>query len=145
MDGLNFEKMIVYRIWSFSNYLYLKGFKSVARIVYIFLRVTFSCDIPYSTKIGKNCDFKHDGLGIVINSNAIIGDNCQIGQNVTIGGRNGMPPPVIGDNVLIGANALVLGDISIGNNAVIGAGSVCLIDIPENAVAVGNPARIIKK
>ncbi len=108
------------------------------------MRLFFSCDIPYSTQIGENVDFKHDGLGIVINSNAIIGDNCQISQHVTIGGRNGMPPPVIGNNVLIGANALVLGAIKIGDGAVIGAGAVCLIDVPENAIVVGNPARIIK-
>lgn len=134
--------MLIYKIWCFSNYLYRKGLTKLARLVYIFLRITFSCDIPYSTKIGKNCIFKHDGLGITINSNAIIGDNCQISQNVTIGGRNGQRPPIIGDNVLIGANALVLGDITIGNNAIIGAGAVCLINVPDNSVVVGNPARI---
>lgn len=136
--------MIVYKIWSFSNRLYLKGYRRLARYVYIFLRLFFSCDIPYSSKIGKNVEFKHDGLGITINPNAIIGDNCQIYQNVTIGGRNGQRPPIIGNNVIIGANALVLGAITIGDGAKIGAGTVCLIDVPENATAVGNPAKIIK-
>lgn len=137
--------MLVYRIWKFSNKLYLKGYRRLARLVYIFLRLFFSCDIPYSTKIGNAVDFKHDGLGIVINSNAIIGDGCQIGQGVTIGGRKGFPPPRIGKNVLIGAHALVLGDISIGDGAKIGAGCVCLIDVPENATIVGNPGVIISK
>lgn len=137
-------KVDVYNIWSYSNRLYNKGHKRLARWVYIFMRLFFACDIPYSTQIGKNVEFKHDGLGIVINSNAIIGDGCKIYQHVTIGGRNGMPPPVIGKNVMIGANALVLGNIKIGDGAIIGAGSVCLIDVPENATAVGNPAKIIK-
>lgn len=135
--------MIVYKIWYFSSILYKKGFRRLAKLIYIFLRLFFSCDIPYATKIGKNVEFKHDGLGIVINSNAIIGDNCKIYQHVTIGGRSGKKPPIIGNNVLIGANALVLGDIAIGNNSVIGAGAVCLHDVPENAIVVGNPARII--
>lgn len=67
-------------------------------------------------------------------------------QHVTIGGRQGHGGllPVIGDNVLIGVGALILGGCKIGNNATIGAGAIVLKDVPDNAVVVGNPARIIK-
>ena len=86
-------------------------------------------------------------VGVVISKNAIIGKNCVIYQNVTIGdGKeiNNRKAPIIGNNVVIYANAVVIGGITIGNNAVIGAGAVVLNDVPENSVVVGNPARIIK-
>ncbi|WP_311802857.1 serine O-acetyltransferase [Enterococcus dongliensis] len=96
--------------------------------------------------MGKNTVFSHKGLGVVIGHDTIIGDNCKILHNVTIGGRAGIRAnPIIGDNVLIGAGAILLGDIIIGNNVKIGAGSVVVKDIPNNQVVVGNPAKPIKK
>jgi serine acetyltransferase len=110
------------------------------------MRVIFACDIPYKTKIGKGTVFPHHALGIVIHPYAIIGENCKIEQNVTIGGRSGITVlPVIGDNVMIGAGALVLGPVKIGDNVQIGAGAVVVNDIPENCVVTGIPAKIIKR
>ena len=77
---------------------------------------------------------------------AVIGNNCKIGQNVTIGGRSGiMTLPVIEDDVEIGANALILGPVRVGQGSIIGAGSVVVKDVPPYSVVVGNPARVIKK
>ena len=88
-------------------------------------------------------------VGIVINENVKLGKSCIIRQNVTIGeGRyneqRGRNYPILGDNVSIGANAVIIGGINIGNNAYIGAGAVVVKDVPENAVVVGVPAKIIK-
>ena len=128
-----------------ANRHFKKGHLRRARMIYKFMRVFFACDINYSCKIGKNVQFPHYGLGVVISPDAIIGDDCKISQGVTIGGRSGITKcPVIGNNVLIGANAIIIGDVTVGNNVQIGAGSVVVKSIPDNCVVVGNPARIIK-
>lgn len=97
--------------------------------------------ISSTTKIGKYFHVGHP-FSTIINAESI-GDNFSCLQNTTIGaGRKGRP--TIGDNVLIGANCVIIGGISIGSNVIIGAGSVVVKDIPDNSVAVGNPARVIK-
>ena len=83
-------------------------------------------------------------IGIVIGSGAVIGDNCKIYQQVTIGKEKGKFP-IIGDNVTIYSGAKIIGDVKIGNNAIIGANAVVTRDVPDNCVAVGVPARVIKK
>lgn len=115
-----------------------------AKLLHYFLRVVYACDIMPGTKIGPNTVFPHAGLGVVIHPDAVIGDNCRIYQNVTIGGRGSAGAPKIEDGVVIGAGALVLGDITVGEDAIIGAGSVVLADVPNGATVVGNPARVIK-
>ena len=87
----------------------------------------------------------HGLNGIVISDRAKIGKNCTILQQVTIGVRNFHGgAPTIGDNVLIGAGAKVLGEIFVGNGSKIGANAVVLEDVPEGATVVGNPGRIVK-
>jgi putative colanic acid biosynthesis acetyltransferase WcaB len=101
--------------------------------------------IPPSTRIGGGLVVYH-GFGIVINETAIIGDNVTIRQNVTIGvsGRDGdHGTPVIGNNVDIGAGAIILGPVNVGDNAKIGAGAVVVKDVPKNSVVVGPQARLI--
>ena len=101
---------------------------------------------PTSVVIGKNCQFAHNALGVDIHPEALIGDNSKIVQNVTIGGRSGLTElPVIEDDVVIGANALILGPITIGKGSIIGAGSVVLKDVPPYSVVVGNPGKVIKQ
>lgn len=102
-------------------------------------------EITYNTKIGRGLYIPHL-IGIVINEEAIIGNNCNISQNVTIGNlkrgsRKGSP--TIGDNVYIAPGAVLIGNIRIGNNVAIGANCVVNKDLPDNAVAVGIPVRII--
>ena len=103
----------------------------------------FSCELPYNCELGEGTIFIHNGLGCVIHPNAQIGKNVKIYQNVTIGGRNNGVPH-IGDNVSIFAGACILGDVQIGDNAQIGANAVVIHDVPDNAVVVGVPAKVIK-
>lgn len=118
--------------------------KMKKRIYHLVLRIVYSCDIMPDLKIGCNCKFAHRGLGVIINSNSIIGDYVKIGANVCIGGRSGLQPPIVEDNVEIGVGALILGPITIGRFSQIGAGSVVVKDIPPFSIVVGNPAKVIK-
>lgn len=86
----------------------------------------------------------HGLHGVFISRYAVIGRNCWIYQNVTIG-EAGRRAPVIGDNCLIGANAVIVGDIRIGNNVRIGAGAVVFMDIPDNCTVVSESPRIIER
>lgn len=97
--------------------------------------------IPYETKIGYGLYLAHGGH-IVINKTAVIGDNCNMSQFVTIE-SNSNNAAIIGDNVYIGPNSCIVENVKIGNNVTIGAGSVVTKDIPDNATAVGNYAKVI--
>lgn len=97
--------------------------------------------IPFSTKVGKGIRYAHP-YSTSLNAESI-GDNFSCIHCVTIGKKNGRRPR-IGNNVSVGCHVAIIGDIKIGNNVTIGAGSVVVKDIPDNAVVVGNPAKIIK-
>lgn len=107
------------------------------------MREMCGCEIYYSINIGTGLEIRH-GLGTVIGSRCEIGEGFIIHQNCTIGHKhtfgNG---PVIGKNVEMGAGSKILGAFSIGDNVVIGANSLVLQDIPANTIAVGSPAKII--
>lgn len=119
------------------------------RIFYFFLNkiieISTGISISARIKIGKGFYIGHFG-GIIIHPDVEIGENCSIGQGVTIGtlglGKTGAPK--IGNNVFIGVGAKVLGNIIIGDNVRIGANAVVIEDVPENATAVGVPAKIVK-
>ena len=112
----------------------------------LFIRILFGCKLNVGTKFGKNVILGNGGLGTVIHGRAVIGDNVNIGTCVTIGGTtNKYGVPVIGDNTIIATGAKILGPISIGKNCVIGANAVVVDNIPDNCLAVGVPARIIKE
>lgn len=107
--------------------------------------ILFGITIGVSAKIGKRLTIEHSGA-IVIHGNAEIGDDCIIRQGVTIGNRRvdcSFDAPKIGDRVNIGAGAKILGEIVIGDDAQIGANAVVIKDVPEGAIAVGVPAKII--
>ncbi len=107
------------------------------------MRVLYSCELPNSATVASDVKFLHNGLGVVIHGDAIIGSGTVIGQNVTIGGRNGRGNPVIGRDVFIGAGGLILGGVTIGDGAKIGAGAIVLEDVPAGALAICEKARII--
>lgn len=94
------------------------------------------------TKIGKGFFLAHP-IGIVINDEAIIGDYVWVYQNVTIAKMYGKGSPIIGNNVLLFAGAKIIGNVKIGNNVVVGANAVVTHDVPDNAVVVGIPAKVI--
>ena len=105
-------------------------------------------EIPFRTKVGKSLRLYH-GQSLVINNETIIGDNCTLRHCTTLGNKllkNGMwsGSPVIGNNVDIGANVVVIGPVTVGDNVQIGAGSVITKDIRANCIVAGNPARLIK-
>jgi len=111
----------------------------------------FMCvELNWKTNIGPNFQLWH-GSGTVIHPNTIIGSNCSIRQCTTIGVKQGSDgiyndfAPVIGDNVDIGCNTVIIGNLIIGDNVSIGSGSVVIKDINENSIAVGNPAKVIRQ
>lgn len=104
-------------------------------------------EIHPAVQIGKRFFIDH-GTGVVIGETAVIGDDVTIYQGVTLGGTGkdiGKRHPTIGNNVMIGAGAKVLGPVNIGENSKIAAGAVVLNDIPSNSTAVGVPARVVKR
>ena len=117
-----------------------------ANIITYLIRFIFNCYLPYKLKLESNCVLGYGGMGIVIHENTEIGENVHISQNVTIGGTSKkIKVPKIGNEVYIGAGAIILGPITIGNNVVVGANSVVVSDIPDNSLVVGVPSKIIKK
>lgn len=141
------------KVYNLSRKLFLKRIPLLPQILKYINRVIFSCDLPYTANIHPDAIFGHNGLGVIINYNAVIGEKTLIMQNVTIGGNMSkfriedevkITSPHIGKNVIIGAGASILGPVIIGDNAQIGAGAVVVDDVPKNAIAVGLPAKIIK-
>ena len=117
------------------------------RLISYWSRIFTGIDIHPKASIGNRFFIDH-GTGVVIGETAIIGDDVLIYQQVTLGGTGSAHTkrhPTIGNNVIIGAGAKVLGNITIGNNVRIGAGSVVINDVPEHSTVVGIPARIVKR
>lgn len=136
--------LIMYRI---SHALQKRGLKFSARAVSQIAKFLTGIEIHPGATIGKGLFIDH-GSGVVIGETAIIGDNCTIYQGVTLGGtgkETGKRHPTLGDNVLIGAGAKLLGNFTVGSNSKIAAGAVVLGDVPENSTAVGIPAKIVRR
>ncbi len=131
----------------YAHFFYRKKFYLTARIISQLSRFFTGIEIHPGAKIGKGLFIDH-GMGIVIGETAEIGDNCTIYQNVTLGGTGkdkGKRHPTIGNNVLIGCGAKVLGPFTVGNNSKIAANAVVLTEVPDNSTAVGVPARVIQR
>ncbi|WP_295673951.1 DapH/DapD/GlmU-related protein [uncultured Mucilaginibacter sp.] len=106
-------------------------------------------ELPRKLTIGKGLSLYH-GQALVVNKSTIIGENCVLRNSTTIGHKKLADgtlsrSPRIGNNVDIGANVCIIGDITIGDNVIIGAGAVVTKDIPSDCIAVGNPARVLEK
>ena len=137
MDLINFYR-IAFKLNKYKLSLFSKCLE-------IFIFLIYNSRVPSTVKIGKNTKFAYWGIGCVIHKNAVIGDNCTIGQGITIGGRgkrDGVPK--IGNNVFIGSGARVLGPIKIGDNVIIAPNCVVINDVSSSTVVAGIPAKIIK-
>ena len=126
----------------YANNLYKKRKYKRAKFWMLLANIIHSSDIDYRACIGGNIKFGHRGIGIVIHKNSVIGDNCHIMHNVTIGGKNGFFP-VVGNNVFIGLGSTVLGNVTLGDNSTVGAMSLVLHDVNEGDTVVGSPAKKI--
>ena len=142
-----FHVMFFYKV---GNVFWRYNLKFIARLIMYFARIFTGIEIHPAAKIGRNFFMDH-GLGIVIGETTEIGENVTIYQGVTLGGimpsvesntqRNQKRHPTIGDNVIIGSGAQILGAIKVGDNARIGANSVVSRDVPANVTVAGVPAR----
>jgi len=136
--------MLAYRV---SNKLYRSKYYFSARCVSQLAKMFTGIEIHPGATIGHGFFIDH-GTGVVIGETTEIGDNCTIYQGVTLGGTGkdlGKRHPTLGDNVMVGAGAKVLGPVQIGSNSKIAAGAVVLQDIPEDSTAVGIPAKVVRK
>ena len=108
----------------------------------------YGCDISYKITLGEGLKLPHQGNGVIIGPNTVIGNNVTIYQHVTLGAKaNGetYAAPTIGNNVMLGAGCAILGNVTIGNNCLIGANAVVTEDVPDNCTVVGIPGRIVRK
>ncbi|MGB8687961.1 MAG: serine O-acetyltransferase [Microcoleus sp.] len=130
-----------------AHWLYSAGLPLVPRLISQLSRFLTGIEIHPGAKIGSGVFIDH-GMGVVIGETAIVGNYAVIYQGATIGGtgkETGKRHPTLGENVVVGAGAKVLGNIQIGNNVRIGAGSVVLRDAPSDCTVVGIPGRIISR
>lgn len=130
-----------------AHWLYKHKHFFLARALSQFARHMTGIEIHPGAKIGKRLFIDH-GMGIVIGETAEIGDDCTIYHGVTLGGTGhdtGKRHPTIGNNVVIGAGAKVLGPFNVGDNSKIGASAVVLKAVPPNCTVVGNPGRVVRR
>ena len=136
--------MLIYRL---AHKLYIARMFTTARALSQFGRFLTGIEIHPGAKIGKRLFIDH-GCGVVIGETTVIGDDCLLYQGVTLGGNGkdkGKRHPTLGNNVMVGSGAKVLGPFKIGNNVKIAANAVVLNEIPDNCTAVGVPARVVKR
>ena len=134
------------RMYRRAHFFQKHGLKFLARLISQSCVRKTGIEIHPAATIGKRLVIDH-GVGVVIGETAEIGDDCLIYQGVTLGGTGkdiGKRHPTLGNNVMVGAGAKVLGPFKVGDNSRIAAGAVVLAEVPENSTATGVPARIVK-
>lgn len=137
----------LHALWGYRvhHWLWIHGWRFLARAMSQFGRLITGIEIHPGAEIGRRFFVDH-GMGVVIGETTIIGDDVTLYQGVTLGGtgkETGKRHPTIHNNVVIGAGARVLGNITIGENCRVGAGSVVLRDVPDNSTIVGVPGHIV--
>ena len=134
--------ILIHRV---NHWLWNKGLKWLARFISYFARWITAIEIHPGATIGRRFFIDH-GIGVVIGETSIIGDDVTLYQGVTLGGRIMLPGkrhPTLGDNVIVGAGAKILGPFTVGDNARIGSNAVVLEEVPAGATVVGIPGRIV--
>lgn len=144
---LTYPTLRAIRAYRLAHWFYVRKYYTIARIISQHARNKTGIEIHPGATIGKGLFIDH-GMGVVIGETAIIGDNCLLYQGVTLGGTGkdkGKRHPTLGNNVLVGAGAKVLGPFTVGNNVKIAANAVVLNAIPDDCTAVGVPARVVRR
>jgi serine O-acetyltransferase len=141
LGSKGFRSIFLYRLFNIK-------FQNLSSLYSILRMISFSIEIPCTTQIDEGFFIGH-AEGLLINPNCTIGKNFTIYQGVTLGGnigkiRDGRVAPLIGDNVFIGPGAKVLGPVTVGDNSMIGANAVVMKDIPKDSLAVGIPSKIVR-
>ncbi|MEH2535984.1 serine O-acetyltransferase [Bradyrhizobium sp. AZCC 1588] len=140
-----FWAMVIYRFgrWRYGvrPALLRKLCSFIYKVLYKIVQIITGIELPCEATVGRNFVIDHFG-GIIVSGYARFGDNCRIRNGVVVGLRRVEEPvaPIIGNNVDIGAGAKLLGPIKIGDNSIIGANAVVIEDVPENSIAIGVPA-----
>lgn len=138
-----FHALIFYRI---AHFFYQIGFYFLARFISQLGRFMTQIEIHPGAKIGRRLVIDH-GTGVVIGETAVIGDDVLIHHGVTLGAKTtekGDRHPKLGNNIIVGVNAQIIGNIKIGDNAVIGASAVVVKEVKDNEIVAGIPAKVIK-
>jgi serine O-acetyltransferase len=138
-----FHSILLHRT---AHRLHMAGFPLLARIISQFNRTVTGIEIHPGATIGRRCFIDH-GMGVVIGETTEIGDDVLLYQGVTLGGtgkEKGKRHPTIGNNVVIGTGAKILGNITIGDHTKIGAGSVVIRSVPDHSTVVGVPGRVVR-
>ncbi len=138
-----FHAILLHRL---GHRLHSAGFALTARVLSQFTRAVTGIEIHPGATIGPRCFIDH-GMGVVIGETTEIGEDVILYQGVTLGGtgkERGKRHPTIGNNVVIGTGAKILGNIRIGNNTKVGAGSVVIRSVPDNSTVVGVPGRVTR-
>lgn len=139
----------LHAIWlhRIAHWLWNRNFKLLARLISHFSRWLTGIEIHPGAKIGRRFFIDH-GMGVVIGETAEIGDDVTLYHQVTLGGtstKKGKRHPTLGNNVVVGAGAKILGPIKIGDNCKVGANSVVIRDVPPNSTVVGIPGKVVKR
>lgn len=146
MIDAGFRAVVFYRV---GNWFCKRKLRVIAKMLECLMHHLCHCWIGSTAEIGPGFLVGHV-CGLVIADGTVIGKNCDVRQNVTLGGNynktddQGRFFPILGDNVSLGAGAVVIGPVKVGNNSIVGANSVVNRDVPENVIVAGNPAKVIR-
>ncbi len=144
---LTYSSLRAVRAYRRAHWFYERGWFTIARMISQHARNRTGIEIHPGAKIGRRLFIDH-GMGVIIGETTEIGDNCLLYQGVTLGGTGkdkGKRHPTLGNNVIVGSGAKVLGPFRVGDNAKIAANAVVLEEIPPNCTAVGVPARVVRR
>lgn len=130
-----------------AHWLWGHNFRGCARVLSQIARFLTGVEIHPAAQIGRRLFIDH-AMGIVIGETAIVGDDCVLYQGVTLGGtgnEGGKRHPTLGNHVVVGSGAKILGNITLGDNVRVGGNSVVVKDVPDNCTVVGIPGRIVRR